>query len=102
MVWRPSRDRVGVISLSVEGSFSSAVITLGGNEPGLEGVFFTLVGELYVSGILIVTGVPGGGLVGSESDWGVVRAGRWTSSCGVCRCIRGGSRSSSLCRFAGA
>ena len=92
----------GMISLSVEGSFSSAVITLGGNEPGLEGVFFTLVGELYISGILIVNGVPGGALVGSGSDWGVVRAGRWTSSCGVCRCIRGGSRSSSLCRFAGA
>ena len=46
----------GMISLSVKGSFSSAVIT-------------------------------GGGLVGSGSGWGVVRAGRWVSSCGVCRRI---------------
>ena len=78
-----------MVSLSVEGSFSSAVITFGGNEPGLEGVFFTLVGELYVSGFLIVNGVTGRGLAGSGSGWGegVVRAGHWASSCGVCRCI---------------
>ena len=55
----------GMISLSVKGSFSSAVITCGV-------------------------------LVGSGSGWGVVGAGRWASSCGVCRSICGGSSSSSL------
>ena len=59
-----------MVSLSVEGSFSSAVITFGGNEPGLEGVFFMLVGELYVSGFLTVNGDAGGGLAGCGSGLG--------------------------------
>ena len=76
-----------MVSLSLEGSFLSKVITFGGNEPGLEGVFFTLVGELYVSGFLTVNGVAGGGLAGCGSGWGVGGAGRWAFSCGVCRSI---------------